>query len=179
MRFFACGNDLSHEPPDTLLPDCVSSGDEVFCVIGAIPEGNHPTLTIAFSDSNRVTWFVCLGPSSDFCDEFIERGLVTFQRAGRKDVVLARDVGPAAVSDPESAREAFLSCGERLWTTARSRERYRIEIKGHGEHEQGAYRVTSRETVHVTISARTKPVGLLTDVELEGLVRKAFGEDRS
>ncbi len=39
MRFFACGRDLSHDPPDEPLPDCVISGAEVLCVIGAIAGG--------------------------------------------------------------------------------------------------------------------------------------------
>ena len=39
MRFFACGRDLSHNPPDEPLPDRVSSGAEVLCVIGAIAGG--------------------------------------------------------------------------------------------------------------------------------------------
>jgi hypothetical protein len=40
MRYFACGEDLSHEPPDTRLPDEVVSGAEVFRVIGAISGGS-------------------------------------------------------------------------------------------------------------------------------------------
>ena len=39
VRFFACSEDLSHEPPDTPLPDAVVSGDEPFLVIGAIAGG--------------------------------------------------------------------------------------------------------------------------------------------
>lgn len=39
IRFFACEEDLSHEPPDALLPDEVVSGKEPFCVIGAIAGG--------------------------------------------------------------------------------------------------------------------------------------------
>ena len=39
IRFFACEEDLSHEPPDTPLPDAVASGKEPFCVIGAIAGG--------------------------------------------------------------------------------------------------------------------------------------------
>ena len=39
LRFFACEEDLSHEPPDTLLPDAVASGKEPFIVIGAIAGG--------------------------------------------------------------------------------------------------------------------------------------------
>ena len=39
VRFYACGEDLSHEPHDTRLPDRVVSGDEPFTVIGAIAGG--------------------------------------------------------------------------------------------------------------------------------------------
>lgn len=39
IRFFACEEDLSHEPPDAPLPDEVASGKEPFCVIGAIAGG--------------------------------------------------------------------------------------------------------------------------------------------
>src|SRR6059058_3489979 len=35
VRFFACEQDLSHDPPDTPLPDAVASGKEPFIVIGA------------------------------------------------------------------------------------------------------------------------------------------------
>jgi len=39
VRFFACGEDLSHEPPETPLPDAVAAGAEPFLVIGAIAGG--------------------------------------------------------------------------------------------------------------------------------------------
>jgi sulfur-carrier protein len=39
LRFFACERDLSHEPPDTLLPEVVVSGVEPFIIIGAIAGG--------------------------------------------------------------------------------------------------------------------------------------------
>ena len=39
VRFFACEEDLSHEPPDTPLPDAVASGAEPFLVIGAMAGG--------------------------------------------------------------------------------------------------------------------------------------------
>ena len=39
LRFFACAEDLSHEPPDALLPDAVASGAEPFFVVGAIAGG--------------------------------------------------------------------------------------------------------------------------------------------
>jgi molybdopterin synthase sulfur carrier subunit len=39
LRFFACQEDLSHEPPDAPLPDAVASGNEPLIVIGAIAGG--------------------------------------------------------------------------------------------------------------------------------------------
>jgi hypothetical protein len=39
VRFFACEQDLSHEPPDAPLPDAVASGEEPFLVVGAIAGG--------------------------------------------------------------------------------------------------------------------------------------------
>ena len=39
LRFFACSEDLSHAPPDTLLPEAVRSGTEVLLIIGAIAGG--------------------------------------------------------------------------------------------------------------------------------------------
>jgi molybdopterin synthase sulfur carrier subunit len=39
LRFFACQEDLSHEPPDAPLPDEVVSGKEPFLIIGAIAGG--------------------------------------------------------------------------------------------------------------------------------------------
>jgi len=39
VRFFACGQDLSHEPPDTPLPDAVAMGAEPFLVVGAMAGG--------------------------------------------------------------------------------------------------------------------------------------------
>jgi sulfur-carrier protein len=39
LRFFACEQDLSHEPPDSPLPDSVATGAEAFLVIGAIAGG--------------------------------------------------------------------------------------------------------------------------------------------
>ncbi len=39
LRFFACEEDLSHEPPDAPLPAAVASGAEPFIVIGAIAGG--------------------------------------------------------------------------------------------------------------------------------------------
>ena len=39
VRFFACEQDLSHESPDTLLPDAVANGTEPFLVVGAMSGG--------------------------------------------------------------------------------------------------------------------------------------------
>jgi hypothetical protein len=39
VRFFADGLDLSHEPPDTALPEAVARGDEPFLVVGAMAGG--------------------------------------------------------------------------------------------------------------------------------------------
>ena len=39
VRFYACGEDLSHESPDTPLPEAVASGKEPYIVLGAIAGG--------------------------------------------------------------------------------------------------------------------------------------------
>ncbi|CAN5673453.1 MoaD/ThiS family protein [soil metagenome] len=39
LRFFACEKDISHDAPDTLLPDAVASGAQPFMVVGAISGG--------------------------------------------------------------------------------------------------------------------------------------------
>jgi molybdopterin synthase sulfur carrier subunit len=39
VRFFACQEDVSHEPPDTPLPDAVATGAEPFLVVGAMSGG--------------------------------------------------------------------------------------------------------------------------------------------
>ena len=39
VRFFACGQDLSHESPDTALPEAVSSGAEPLLIVGAMAGG--------------------------------------------------------------------------------------------------------------------------------------------
>ena len=39
VRFFACGEDVTHEPPDTPLPAAIASGAEPFFIIGAIAGG--------------------------------------------------------------------------------------------------------------------------------------------
>jgi sulfur-carrier protein len=39
LRFFACEEDLSHEPPDAPLPEAVASGAEPLVILGAIAGG--------------------------------------------------------------------------------------------------------------------------------------------
>ncbi|MET0649552.1 MAG: MoaD/ThiS family protein [Pyrinomonadaceae bacterium] len=39
VRFFACGQDLSHDPADAPLPEEVAAGKEPFLVVGAIAGG--------------------------------------------------------------------------------------------------------------------------------------------
>ena len=39
LRFFACGQDLSHESPDAVLPDAVVQGAEPLSVVGALAGG--------------------------------------------------------------------------------------------------------------------------------------------
>jgi len=39
VRFFACQRDISHDSPDTPLPDAVASGSEPFFIIGAMAGG--------------------------------------------------------------------------------------------------------------------------------------------
>jgi len=39
VRFFACEQDLSHDPPDSPLPEAVAKGEEPFLVVGAIAGG--------------------------------------------------------------------------------------------------------------------------------------------
>ncbi len=39
MRFFACGQDISHELPDAPLPEAVADGQAPFLIIGAISGG--------------------------------------------------------------------------------------------------------------------------------------------
>jgi sulfur-carrier protein len=39
LRFFACEQDLSHEPPDAPLPEAVATGSEPLLVVGAIAGG--------------------------------------------------------------------------------------------------------------------------------------------
>jgi len=39
VRFFACQEDVSQEPPDALLPDAIATGAEPFLIVGAIAGG--------------------------------------------------------------------------------------------------------------------------------------------
>ena len=39
IRFFACSEDLSHDPPETVLPAAIQSGAEPFLIVGAIAGG--------------------------------------------------------------------------------------------------------------------------------------------
>jgi hypothetical protein len=39
VRFFVCGEDVSHEPPDSALPDAITTGAEPFFIMGAIAGG--------------------------------------------------------------------------------------------------------------------------------------------
>ncbi|MBV9742866.1 MAG: MoaD/ThiS family protein, partial [Acidobacteriia bacterium] len=40
VRFFACQEDLSNDPPDTPLPEAVAFGTEPFLVVGAVAGGS-------------------------------------------------------------------------------------------------------------------------------------------
>jgi sulfur-carrier protein len=39
VRFFGCQQDLSHDAPDTPLPEAIATGKEAFMIIGAIAGG--------------------------------------------------------------------------------------------------------------------------------------------
>jgi len=39
VRFFACEEDLSHEPPEAPLPDAVATGSEPLLIVGAMAGG--------------------------------------------------------------------------------------------------------------------------------------------
>ena len=39
VRFFVCGEDMSHEPPDAPLPEAIVNGSEPFFIMGAIAGG--------------------------------------------------------------------------------------------------------------------------------------------
>jgi sulfur-carrier protein len=42
VRFFACEEDISHDSPDTPLPEAIANGKEPFFIIGAIAGGSGP-----------------------------------------------------------------------------------------------------------------------------------------
>jgi sulfur-carrier protein len=46
VRFFACEQDLSHDSPDSTLPEAVAQGAEPFLIVGAIAGGSHGAATI-------------------------------------------------------------------------------------------------------------------------------------
>ena len=57
VRFFACGDDLSHESPDAALPDAVATGAEPYMIVGAIAGGyvrRLPKRLICFVALNRL-----------------------------------------------------------------------------------------------------------------------------
>ena len=39
IRFFACKEDMSNDPPETVLPAAVRSGEEPFLIVGAMAGG--------------------------------------------------------------------------------------------------------------------------------------------
>ena len=39
VRFFACGEDISHDPPDEPLPETIAKGEEPLFIMGAIAGG--------------------------------------------------------------------------------------------------------------------------------------------
>ncbi len=39
VRFFACKEDLSHEPPDAVLPEAIVNGAEPLLIVGAMAGG--------------------------------------------------------------------------------------------------------------------------------------------
>jgi sulfur-carrier protein len=39
VRYFACEQDISHDPPDTPLPEAIATGEEPFLIIGAMSGG--------------------------------------------------------------------------------------------------------------------------------------------
>jgi sulfur-carrier protein len=38
IRYFACAEDLSHQPPDAPLPDAVAAGAEPYVIVGALAD---------------------------------------------------------------------------------------------------------------------------------------------
>lgn len=67
VRFFACAQDLSHEPADTPVPDAVARGEEPFLVVGAIAGGSGAGSTpvaAEFQPTVTGTGFSCRAVSS-------------------------------------------------------------------------------------------------------------------
>jgi hypothetical protein len=42
LRFFACEEDVSHDPQDKPLPEAIATGEKPFLIIGAIAGGSEP-----------------------------------------------------------------------------------------------------------------------------------------
>ena len=53
LRFFACKQDWSHEPPDAPLPAAVASGQEPLLIVGAMAGGN--TTNYEVNQSGNIT----------------------------------------------------------------------------------------------------------------------------
>jgi TfoX/Sxy family transcriptional regulator of competence genes len=66
VRFFACGEDLSHESPDAPLPEAVAAGAEPFLVVGAIAGGapTNPEMTWEKSSPELADFFAGLVPKA-------------------------------------------------------------------------------------------------------------------
>src|SRR5260370_10319231 len=60
LRFFACDEDLSHEPPDATLPDAVASGAEPFFIVGAIA-GGWAECNVVGNAIRKIFWGGVLG----------------------------------------------------------------------------------------------------------------------
>ena len=62
IRFFACEQDLSHDPPDTPLPDPVVRGAEPFYIVGAIAGGSGESTNLGI-DNLRIDESTNKGPA--------------------------------------------------------------------------------------------------------------------
>src|ERR1041385_6481496 len=67
VRFFACGEDLSHESPDAPLPDAIANGTEPFLIIGAIAGGQIKRLFYS-----ATVFAAVAGPHSPDCTAHAE-----------------------------------------------------------------------------------------------------------
>src|SRR5262249_37568256 len=56
VRFFASEQDLSHESPDTLVPESVASGAEPFLIIGAMAGGQATARVSNFVPEDECVW---------------------------------------------------------------------------------------------------------------------------